>query len=133
MSQTKRNPAIRVQIGERLRALVEVHLALSWVEAATLMQYANSSTLLAASHGRTSLSVEKLAALARYESARGRANIDWLLTGIGNPLLSADESSGPRAGTLWAKILAAPRPVRDRVEAFLDVQAASHDDPVAAR
>lgn len=91
------------------------------------MQYANSSTLLAARHGRTSLSVEKLALLARYKGVNGRANIDWLLTGIGSPLLPADESPGPHSGTLWAKINAAPRPVRDRVEAFLDVQAAVGD------
>lgn len=87
MTQTRRDDKLKRVLGDRLKELVDLHLAVSWDELATRLGYANSSTLRQAREGESLLSVEKLARLALVTTADGRkVSVDWLLTGLGSPL-----------------------------------------------
>lgn len=87
MTQTRRDDKLKRVLGDRLKELVDLHLAIGWDELATRLGYANSSTLRQAREGESLLSVEKLARLALVTTADGRkVSVDWLLTGLGSPL-----------------------------------------------
>jgi hypothetical protein len=123
MSQTKRNIKLQTEIGARLGQLVEIHLGRPWSEMATALGYANSSTLLAAKDGTSSLSVEKLALLAEQTSDGRRVSIDWLLTGKGFPFVNLEPEAIPRASSpLVLRVARAPRSTQRKIEAFLDLE-----------
>lgn len=87
MTQTRRDDKLKRVLGERLRELVDDHLAIGWEDLAAQLGYANSSTLRRVRDGDSFLSVEKMARLAVVTAANGRrVSVDWLLTGIGDPL-----------------------------------------------
>jgi len=126
MSQTKRNIKLQTEIGARLEQLVEVHLGRPWSDVATALGYANSSTLLAAKDGTSSLSVEKLALLAEQTGDGGRVSIDWLLTGKGSPLVNQKrDTAPPPSSQLVLRVARAPRSTQRKIEAFLDLETLS--------
>jgi hypothetical protein len=126
MSQTKRNIRLQTEIGARLGELVEVYLCRTWSDVAGALGYANSSTLLAAKDGTSSLSVEKLALLAEQTAGGRRVSIDWLLTGKGSPLVKLEQDvSLPPSSKLVRRVAQAPRSTQRKIEAFLDLETLS--------
>lgn len=87
------DPQCTREISSRFVEMVELHLLLPWAELAVILGYANRTTLDAIRDGRTLPGPDKLYALARWANREGkRANIDWLFTGAGRPLLVATET-----------------------------------------
>lgn len=101
MTQTRRDDKLKRVLGERLRELVDDHLAVGWEDLAAQLGYANSSTLRRVRDGDSFLSVEKMARLAVVTAGNGRrVSVDWLLTGIGDPLRDATPTArGNRPST----------------------------------
>ena len=104
MTQTRRDDKLKRVLGERLRELVDGHLAIGWEDLAVQLGYANSSTLRRVRDGESFLSVEKMARLAAVTARDGRrVSVDWLLTGLGDPLRdsapTAQNAGAPRAST----------------------------------
>jgi hypothetical protein len=89
MSRVKVNKQLASSIGQRLDELLSLHLGVSWSEFSKKLGYSNASTLSKVKSGESQMSVEKLheAALLKFDS-KGQINVDWLVAGRGNPLIS---------------------------------------------
>lgn len=116
-------------MGERLQELVDHHLGLSWDVLSTQLGYTTAATLRQAKDGKTLLSAEKLARLACVATSDGtsRVSIDWLLTGIGEPVSPQQPGGRRTADTLGARVQRAPKHVREKIAAYLDVRGKSTD------
>jgi hypothetical protein len=100
MTQTRRDDKLKRVLGERLRELVDDHLAIGWEDLAVQLGYANSSTLRRVRDGDSFLSVEKMARLAAVTAGDGRrVSVDWLLTGLGDPLRDAAPTARNSGGS----------------------------------
>jgi len=125
MTQTKRDPVYRRVFGQRLQALVETHLKVSWRDLALRLGYGNDSVLRQARDGAACMSAEKLAALAdlTFGPNDARVSLDWLLTGNGTPLWDGPAPSPALTGVA-ARVQLASVDVQRTIAAYLDVQLA---------
>lgn len=93
----KLDPQLTKEISHRFVELVETHLRLSWTDLAKLLGYSNRTTLDAVKGGRTIPGPDKLYTLARWISPDGnRANIDWIFTSEGSPLIDTKRQTGDK-------------------------------------
>jgi len=123
MPQVKRNKTLAVQIGRRLKILVELHLEGSCAEIARQLGYRTSTTLRRAQRGEVTLSAEKLSHLARVVvQGNRRVSIHWLLTGEGSPLVKLkDWRVAADITPLCRRVDAASATDQQKIEAFLEL------------
>ncbi|MQA38513.1 hypothetical protein [Rugamonas aquatica] len=92
----KVDPQITQEISARFVEMVEQHLRLEWQDAAKILGYSNRSTLDAVRDGRTIPGPDKLFAISRWRTPDGkRANIDWLFSNEGEPVISTSKLDDP--------------------------------------
>lgn len=121
MTQVLGDKALKVVVGQRLALLVDEYLGTNWDELAQALGYSTSSTLRQARIGKTMLSAEKLAGLAAVTSADGRRpSIDWLLTGLGSPLIGPLKSP-TRVASVEDRVANSPPDAKRKILAFLEV------------
>ena len=86
--RTKVNPDVRTEVSGRFVELVENHLRIPWPELERYLGYSNRSSLDAIRSAKTLPGADKLCLVAKLRSMDGRrANIDWLFSSEGTPLL----------------------------------------------
>jgi hypothetical protein len=126
MTQVVGDATLKKAVGQRLALLVDNHLRVNWDELATTLGYSTGSTLRQARLGKTMLSAEKLAGLARVTTAdrTRRPSVDWLLTGRGTPLIE-DAPEGSALSSVEFRVANSPPEVKLKIEAFLDIHGAS--------
>jgi hypothetical protein len=88
MPRSTRNAAFDSEFGHRLQVLLEQYLKLSVAQLTETLGYESSATIRRALSGKGALDLAKLRTLAAINTQEGsRPNLDWLITGIGSPLL----------------------------------------------
>jgi hypothetical protein len=104
--RSKVNPAVTSDVCGRFVELVERHLNLSWSDVAEDLGYSNRTTLDAVRKARTLPGMDKIYLLAKLQGKDGRrANIDWLFSNEGPPLIDHATESIPvtlNSGTIKA-------------------------------
>jgi hypothetical protein len=76
---------------ERLRWIVEEGLKWTWPETADRLQYETTATLYEVRRGKRFPDITRLAVLGQSAAGDGRTpNLDWLLTGRGDPMTGFD-------------------------------------------
>lgn len=104
MARQKRLASRKGPICDRLILVVEVHLGLTLSQAGEKLGYANPSTLYSIKAHRCLPDVEKLLALSKLMGTGGdRPNIDWIITGVGEPMLQ--KQPGPKDKTRVAALV----------------------------
>lgn len=123
MPQVKRNKTLAVQIGRRLKVLVDLHLEGNCAELARQLGYRTPTTLHRAQRGEVNLSAEKLSHLARVVvQDNRRVSIHWLLTGEGSPLVKLkDQRVVADVTPLCRRVSAASATDQRKIEAFLEI------------
>jgi len=114
---------LAVQIGQRLKLLVNLHLEGSCAELARQLGYRTPTTLHRAQRGEVTLSAEKLSHLAQL-AVHGdrRVSIHWLLTGEGSPLVKLrDQRIVGDVTSLCQRVNAASADDQRKIEAFLEL------------
>lgn len=136
MMQVARDKTIAREMGERLGMVLDHYVDGPVAAVARAMGYKNASVLSRARRGQTSLSAEKLQALASLKLNSGATiSLHWLLTGKGIPILPAalDDTHG-FSDTLARRVHEASPRTRAQIEAFLDVvEPTAHVDAEASR
>ena len=123
MTQVSRNKFVAREVGQRLGIVLDDLIGRSAAEVARELGYKNATVLSRARRGETSLSAEKLQALARLDLAGGgQVSLHWLLTGEGLQTVMPERAHRSRVRDSLAKrVSEAPPSVRAKIEAFLDV------------
>lgn len=92
--RSKVNPAVTSDVSGRFIELIEIHLRMSWADAAHALGYTNRTTLDAIRKSRTLPGLDKICALAKLRTKDGRRpNIDWLFSSEGIPLVTYNPSA----------------------------------------
>ncbi|MEI8704702.1 hypothetical protein [Pseudoalteromonas sp. B62] len=98
MARTRKDPNISKEMSYRLRYLINECIDASVEECSSILGYANSSPLRKAMAGHCFVDTERLILLSSIKSAEGfYANLHWLLTGLGQPLLKDSKVQGSNA------------------------------------
>lgn len=123
MTQVARDKTIAREVGERLGMVLDHYVDCPVAAVARAMGYKNASVLSRARRGQTSLSAEKLQALASLKLNSGATiSLHWLLTGKGIPVLPAAlDDAHEFSDTLARRVHKASLTTREQIEAFLDV------------
>lgn len=88
MSRHSADPIHRQAVGIRLKVFIEGYLMTPISQLAQEMGYATDSTLRLAVQGKTYLGTDKLNALFLLSKQKGTPiNVNWLISGIGEPVL----------------------------------------------
>jgi hypothetical protein len=105
MARTKKNTQLLLEMSSRLRHLVTDCLDASIEQSSLEMGYANSSVLRKAMSGQCFIDPEKLNYLSNIMNTDGTsANLHWLITGIGQPLLKRYSTATENNNTLLSKL-----------------------------
>lgn len=130
MSQTPRDKTFAREVGKRLGMVLDDLVDRPAASVAKELGYKNATVLSRARRGQTSLSAEKLNALARLKlDSGGYISLDWLLTGKGAPttMRKGSQQVGQPIDHLAKRVSEAPHSAREKIEAFLDVL--GHNQP----
>lgn len=89
LARTKKNRQLLEDMSSRLSYLVNECLDISIEDCSRLMGYANSSPLRKAMVGQCFIDSEKMVVLSTVKNSKNQsANLHWLMTGRGKPLLT---------------------------------------------
>lgn len=102
--RTKVNPDVRTEVSGRFVELVENHLRMPWPELESYLGYSNRSSLDSIRAAKTLPGADKLCLIAKLRSKDGRrANIDWLFSSEGAPLLDIQANDNSAFSTAQTK------------------------------
>lgn len=134
MTQVTRNKIVAREVGERLGVVLDNYTGRSATAIAAALGYKNATVLSRARHGHTSLSAEKLQALARLTLESGaNVSLHWLLTGEGSPTTEARTRASQAEDVLAQRVHEASPRIRAQIEAYLNVTEPTPDRPVERR
>lgn len=97
MTQTTKDRKALAPICQRFVRLMKEELKMSRAELARQLGYANASTLSRVQKGETFPDIGRLQKLSQLRTSAGtRPNLDWLITGKGEPVLSGADDQEAR-------------------------------------